>query len=117
MKPEEWLPLVPEGGNWRDLSPEIAQRVMGAAFTSGGGRTGYARRLHRGLPSPTILGSPSHRSTFLGHPIEDRAINEAEGSVIQGYPHGFSWPGSPWVQIGNAVPPLVAKAVLNELWG
>ena len=33
--------LVPEGGNWRDLPPEIAREAMGGAYESGGGKVGF----------------------------------------------------------------------------
>jgi DNA (cytosine-5)-methyltransferase 1 len=46
-------------------------------------------------------------------------ITVQEGAVLQSYPADFQVAGSKamqQLQIGNAVPPLVAKAVLEELW-
>lgn len=42
-----------------------------------------------------------------------------EALVLQSYPRGFEFKGSrgkQFLQVGNAVPPLVAQAVLEELW-
>lgn len=114
----KWMELVPEGGNWRDLPEDVARKVMGAAYDSGGGRTGYARRLHRDKPSPTILGQPDHRSTFLGHPTESRALTPEECAVLQTFPADFPFQGTKTrrhLQIGNAVPPLLAEVVLKHL--
>lgn len=83
---EEIMELVPEGGNWRDLPDEMLAEAMGGAFHSGGGKTGYFRRLHRDLPSPTIVGSPAQKSTLLWHPTENRPINEVEAAAMQTYP-------------------------------
>lgn len=110
--------LVPEGGNWRDLPDDLAREVMGGAYKSGGGRTGYFRRLHRDLPSPTIMGSPSQKSTYLGHPTENRPINTAEAATLQSYPTPFPFQGTKtkqFLQIGNAVPPLLAEHILSAL--
>lgn len=77
------LSMIPEGGHWRDLPPEIAEVCMGASYRSSGGRTSYFRRLHRDLPAPTIVGSPDQKSTYLGHPTENRPINEHEAALLQ----------------------------------
>jgi DNA (cytosine-5)-methyltransferase 1 len=45
---------VPPGGNWKDL-PEEDQRIfMGGAFDSGGGRTGFLRKVLFSKPAHTI---------------------------------------------------------------
>ena len=114
------LALVPEGGNWRDLPDDIAREVMGGAYDSGGGRTGFFRRLHRDLPAPTIVGSPSHKSTFLGHPTQPRAINEHESAAIQTFPASHQFAGAAakrFLQIGNACPPRQVEANLRHIWG
>lgn len=46
-------------------------------------------------------------------------VSTDEGAMLQSYPSGFPFRGSKTrqdLQVGNAVPPLVAKAVLEELW-
>ena len=86
MSRESVLALIPEGGHWRNLPPQIAEIVMGGSYRSSGGRTSYFRRLHRDLPAPTIVGSPDQKSTLLGHPFEDRVINEEEAAALQTFP-------------------------------
>lgn len=52
-----FLKMVPEGGNWRDLPENYIPIVMGRAYKSGGGKVGFYRRLCYGQPSPTIVTS------------------------------------------------------------
>lgn len=78
------------------------------------GRLRQAR--YRRLPnygiSPTIM--TSH--TCYYHPTEDRYLTVREAARIQSFPNdfhfGFNTPMSAkWKQVGNAVPPLMAKAI------
>lgn len=42
-----------------------------------------------------------------------------EAATLQGYPEGFGFEGlrtKQFLQVGNAVPPPVAHAVLEHLW-
>lgn len=48
------------GGNWRNLSKEDAKIFLGGAFNSGGGRTGFLRKISFDKPSHTLT------STMLG---------------------------------------------------
>lgn len=107
---------VPEGGNWRDLPEEIQKEYMGGAFNSGGGRTGYARRLSMHLPSPTLLCSPSQKQTELCHPTETRPLTIREYARIQKFPDSWQFTGSvssQYKQIGNAVPVTLAYHIAN----
>jgi len=45
---------VPIGGNWKDLPVEDQKIFMGGAFNSGGGRTGYLKKVSFDRPSGTI---------------------------------------------------------------
>lgn len=45
---------VPVGGNWRDLPEEDAKKFMGKAYESGGGRTGFLRKVSFDKPAYTI---------------------------------------------------------------
>lgn len=102
----ETMEMVPEGGDWRDLPDEVAQEVMGAAYSNtAGGRTSYFRRLHRDKPSPTIMGSPDQKSTLLWHPTENRPISEEEAATMQTFPPHPGWglTARPAVAVGNAV--------------
>ena len=108
------LRLVPEGGNWRDLPPDIQKQAMGGAFLSGGGKVGFFRRLSYDLPSPTLVTSPVQKATMLCHPTKDRPLSVAEYARIQQFPDDWKLIGTvadKYRQIGNAVPVGLAEAV------
>ena len=68
------------------------------------------QRLSRKDPSPTIM---TGRYSYY-HPIEPRFITVREAAAIQSFPNDFVFEGTvsqQWRQVGNAVPPLMAKAL------
>lgn len=104
---KRYLDLIPEGGNWRALSPELAQESMGRAYFAKGGRSGWWRRLSWDLPSPTITTLPSHSSTSLCHPTETRVLSVRESAAVQEFPRDWEFSGTAqeqMKQVGNAVP-------------
>ncbi|MBT3982805.1 MAG: DNA cytosine methyltransferase [Bacteriovoracaceae bacterium] len=71
-------------------------------------------RLDRFKPSPTILTS---RYTYY-HPTEHRYLTQREAAKLQSFPNDFVFHGpvaAQWKQIGNAVPPIMAKALGKAL--
>ena len=62
--------MVPPGGYWRDIDPEIAREYMKSCWDMEGGRTGILRRMSLDEPSLTVLTSPSQKQTERCHPIE-----------------------------------------------
>ena len=61
------LALVPPGGNWRSLPPELHQEALGGAYSTPGGKSSFLRRLAWDAPAPTVVASEGS-STLLAHP-------------------------------------------------
>jgi len=104
----KYMKLIPKGGgNWRNLSKEVAMEAMGKAYNSGGGKVGFFRRIWLDKPSPTLLTNPTHKSTNLGHPLDDRPLSIEEYRAVQEFPIDWIITGGitdQYKQIGNAVP-------------
>ncbi|MHA2162393.1 MAG: DNA (cytosine-5-)-methyltransferase [Candidatus Thorarchaeota archaeon] len=112
----EMIQSIPPGGNWKDIPVNTAvksSRVM--QIRESGGRTTYYGRLRTDLPSYTIntyFNRPGN-GTFI-HPYQNRLISHREASRLQSFPDSFRFLGSNssiYRQIGNAVPPLMARAL------
>ena len=72
------------------------------------------QRLDRKKPSPTIM---THRHNYF-HPTENRYLTQREAAALQSFPNDFEFHGTlsaQWRQIGNAVPPLLGKALGSAL--
>lgn len=114
----QYLRLVPEGGNWRSLPRDLIPAAMGGAFTSGGGKVGFYRRLAWDKPAPTVTTSPAQKATDMCHPSFDRPISVREAARLQGFPDDWTFCGSlsdQYRQIGNAVPTHLGKAIGQAL--
>lgn len=51
---KEFVDKIPPGGNWRNLPVEEQKKFLGGAFNSGGGRTGFLRKISFDKPAYTI---------------------------------------------------------------
>jgi DNA (cytosine-5)-methyltransferase 1 len=74
------------------------------------------QRLDRKKPSPTIM---THRHNYF-HPVEPRYLTQREAAALQSFPNDFEFIGplsAQWRQIGNAVPPLLGKAIGRAVVG
>ena len=99
--------LVPPGGYWKDIDPNIAKAYMKSCWNMGGGRTGILRRLSMDEPSLTVLTSPSQKQTERCHPLEARPFTVRENARCQSFPDEWEFCGSvmsQYKQVGNAVP-------------
>lgn len=111
---KKYIHMIPEGGNWKNLPPEIIPIAMGGAYESGGGKVGFYRRLSYMQPSPTITTSPAQKATMLCHPRQDRPLSIKEYARIQQFPDDWIFTGTisaKYRQIGNAVPVGLAEAI------
>jgi DNA (cytosine-5)-methyltransferase 1 len=116
----EMIRSVPAGGNWQDIPQKVIQKSARLTqIHKSGGRTTYYGRLENSLPSYTIntyFNRPGN-GTFI-HPEQDRLISMREAARLQSFTDQFRFLGSlssRYKQIGNAVPPLLARAVASLL--
>lgn len=113
------LDLVPPGGCWVDLPDDVKTEYMGGSLESGGGKRGIARRLAMDEPCLTLTTSPMQKQTERCHPNETRPFTIREYARIQSFPDDWVFEGSitnKYKQIGNAVPPLLAKIMGGALY-
>lgn len=111
--------LVPPGGYWRDIEPEIAKAYMKSCWDMGGGRTGILRRMSMDEPSLTVLTSPSQKQTERCHPLEARPFTVRENARCQSFPDEWEFCGSvmsQYKQVGNAVPVNLAYEVAKKIY-
>jgi DNA (cytosine-5)-methyltransferase 1 len=111
---EQVMKLVPPGGCWVNLPIDVQREYMGAAFYSGGGKRGVAKRLHWDEPCPTLLTSPSQKLTERCHPTETRPLSIREYARVQTFPDDWIFTGSiasQYKQIGNAIPVQLGKSL------
>lgn len=116
--------LLKPGQNWKNLPEELQKEAMGKSFYSGGGKTGFLRRLAWDKPSPTLVTHPAMPATDLAHPELERPLSVQEYKRIQEFPDKWQLAGplvQQYKQIGNAVPVglgyAVGKLVMNCLSG
>lgn len=105
---------IPEGGNWKDLPLEFND-VRLESIRKTGGRTTYYGRLRWDMPSYTIATYFNRVGNGCNlHPSQMRVLSNREAARLQSFPDDFVFTGSKasqYKQIGNAVPPLLARFV------
>jgi DNA (cytosine-5)-methyltransferase 1 len=110
----QFFDMVEPGKNWRSLPKDIQLVALGNAFYSGGGKTGFFRRLAWDAPSPTITGKANRKGTSICHPAHTRPLSVRECARIQGFPDDWIFSGAmnrQYLQVGNAVPVHLGAAV------
>ncbi len=102
---------VPEGGNWENIPEDLMLNYKDRDRC----HTGIYRRLEWNKPSCVIA---NFRKNMLIHPGQDRGLSVREAARLQSFPDWFYFMGSigfQQQQVGNAVPPLLAKAVFTQI--
>lgn len=98
--------LIPEGGKLpkpEELPPDIRRKNFGNTYT----------RLDRASVSSTIV--PGNNALPV-HPILNRSLTPREAARIQTFPDNYIFKGdrrSQCIQVGNAVPPLMAAKLAD----
>jgi DNA (cytosine-5)-methyltransferase 1 len=104
------ISFIPDGGNRQSIPPEYQP--------TGGFHNSYSR-LASWLPAVAItqnLGKPS--GTRCIHPTQNRGLTTREGARLQSFPDRFHFTSgvtSQRLQVGNAVPPRLARALGEAL--
>ncbi len=111
-KTVKMLQLIPEGGNFTNVSVDSPYYVKGMI-------SHVYRRIHRGEPAKTIIAAGGG-GTWGYHYPEPRPLTNRERARLQSFPDDFQFIGSVAEvrrQIGNAVPPQgvaeLAKALMS----
>lgn len=110
QKVRDRIKHVPQGGNWKDvpegLWPNNRKNRHSSAY----------KRLDPNTQSCTIDTGNAHSNYF--HPVFHRIPTIRESARLQSFPDSFEFQGlrgSKYRQVGNAVPPLLAKAIADEI--
>lgn len=121
IQDRERLKFIPAGSGIRyqedqkDILPKkLWFDVDWSTLREGRFRQTRLQRLPLHKPSPTIL---TARTSYY-HPVEPRFLTPREAAACQGFPNDFVFEGSQtaiFKQIGNAVPPLLGKALGVEI--
>ena len=108
----ERMKHIPPGGSWRDIPVDLLPEGMKRAKRSDHTKR-YGRMKWNGLSCTILTKCDVHWGAYI-HPAQDRAISVREAARIQSFPDWFQFEGSmtdQYVQIGNAVPPLLGRAI------
>jgi DNA (cytosine-5)-methyltransferase 1 len=110
------LKYIPQGGSWRDIPVELLPAGLKRARRSD--HTKRYGRLHPDALCSTVLTKcDPHWGSFF-HPTQDRIISVRAAARIQSFPDDYVFTGNitqQYEQIGNAVPPLLGKAIGDKI--
>ena len=101
---------IKQGGNWKDIPDDLMTNYKDHSRC----HHGIYRRLKENEPAFVIA---NYRKSMLIHPTEDRGLSVREAARLQSFPDRIP-SGSldqKQQQVGNAVPPLLAKAIFDQI--
>lgn len=102
---------IKQGENWQAIPEELMNNYADRRNC----HSGIYRRLDASKPSVVIS---NYRKNMLIHPFSNRGLSVREAARLQSFPDDFIFEGSLMhiqQQIGNAVPPLLAKAIFHQI--
>lgn len=112
--------LIPPGGNRFDLQRAAPELTPKCWIRKKSGGTDLFGRLTWDEPARCTIRTEFYKpekGRYL-HPSENRPITHWEAARLQTFPDSFKWFGTKIriaIQIGNAVPPLLARAVADSV--
>ena len=102
---------IKPGQNWKAIPEELMKNYTDTKNC----HSGIYKRLDPNSPSVVIA---NYRKNMLIHPFENRGLSVREAARIQSFPDNFVFKGNlsfQQQQIGNAVPPLLAKVIFEQI--
>lgn len=102
---------IKPGRNWQDIPSHLMQNYSDTKNM----HSGIYKRLDPEQPSVVIA---NYRKSMLIHPEEHRGLSLREAARLQSFPDHIIFEGPlsyKQQQIGNAVPPLLAKAIFSKI--
>jgi len=110
-KAKKRFEALSEGENFHKLSDDMKDNYADPART----QNSIYLKLDSSKPSGTVI---NVRKSMWIHPTLNRAISVREAARLQSFPDGFIFKGtkdSQYQQVGNAVPPLMAEGIAENL--
>lgn len=102
---------IPQGGNWENIPDKLMKNYTDKSRC----HTGIYKRLEQNKPA-VVIGN--YRKNMLIHPEQNRGLSVREAARLQSFPDDFVFEGSigfQQQQVGNAVPPLLSKAIFESV--
>ena len=102
---------IDQGQNWKAIPKELLSNYSSTINM----HSGIYKRLEDDKPTVTIA---NYRKSMLIHPTENRGLSLREAARLQSFPDDFIFEGPlsfQQQQVGNAVPPLLAKAIFKKI--
>lgn len=106
------LSYIKPGGNWTDIPDDLLPKGMQRARKSDHTMR-YGRVRPDGLASTILTKCDPHWGAYF-HYSQERSFTVREAARIQSFPDHFIFCGNTaeqFAQVGNAVPPLLAKSI------
>lgn len=104
--------VIKQGENWKAAAEKGLMTTYSSTHNT---HSGIYRRLKYKDFAPTIS---NYRKSMLIHPTQHRGLSLREAARIQSFPDSYEFQGPisyMQQQVGNAVPPLLAKAIFEKI--